>query len=112
MHTTLLLIGALLLAGCSADMVVGPGSDSRSVYGPVNQASQPGIIKYLNEGAASVRAARRENAYHQMYNACAGKYKIIQEGPKSEGGVVVPAGHAALFSESEYMYIEFECIAG
>ena len=67
-----------------------------SPYAPVNEASLPGIIRYLNEGARPVKEARRNDAYRHMHEACGGKYKILREGPRSEGGVIVPAGNVAL----------------
>src|SRR5690349_10140380 len=64
---------------CRAHMVSAPGGDSE--YGPVNQASRGGVIKYKNSGLAANK--RRENAYRQMYKACGGYYRIDAEGPRS-----------------------------
>lgn len=105
----LLFLCTLLLTGCTATMVVKPGMSTHSKYAPVNESSRGGIVKYLNQGAASVVAKRRENAYRQMYEACGGAYRIVAEGPKAEGGVVVPAGNMLMFASQQYIYIQFEC---
>lgn len=105
-----LLAGMIFLTGCAAQMVVNPGAQSNSPYAPVNEASLPGIIRYLNEGARPVKESRRNDAYRQMHEACGGKYRILREGPRSEGGVIVPTGNSALYAESQYIYIEFECV--
>ncbi len=91
-------------------MVVRPGKVSQSMYAPVNESSRRGIIKYLNQGAASVIAKRREDAYRQMHQACGGKYRIIAEGPQLEGGAVVPVGNMMMYAPQQYIYIEFERI--
>lgn len=100
----------IFLAGCTASMVVNPGKTNRSEYAPVNESSRRGVVKYLNQGAQSVIAQRRENAYKQMCQACGGKYRIIAEGPKLEGGSVVPVGNMMMYTPQQYIYIEFECI--
>lgn len=107
----LMVLSVVLLSGCSASMVVRPGANSTSKYAPVNEAGRPGIVKYLNEGARSVKEARREDAYKQMYDACGGDYKIVAEGPRAEGSVIVPAGYGAITADSQYLYIQFECVS-
>lgn len=109
-RTSYLIVLAATLAGCRASMVVSPGRSSTSAYAPVNEAKRPGIIKYLNEGVQAVRTARRENAYQQMYEACGGAYRITQEGSHAEGGAVIPVGNMAIYDESQYLYIAFECV--
>jgi hypothetical protein len=106
-----MVFSAILLSGCSADMVVRPGGGSASQYAPVNESSRPGIVKYLNEGAQSVKEARRQDAYKQMHNACGGDYKIVAEGPRAEGSAIVPAGYGAITADSQYLYIQFECVS-
>jgi hypothetical protein len=108
--TVSLLPGMIFLIGCAAQMVVNPGSQADSPYSPINEASRPGIIRYLSEGAQPVKEARRNDAYRKMYEACGGKYRILREGSRSEGGVVVPTGSGALYADSQYIYIEFECV--
>ena len=108
----LALMAVPWVASCSARMVAAPGGGPPSPYGPVNQASRGGTVKYLNQGIAPVRNARREDAYRQMYNACGGYYRIDSEGPHSEGGRVVRDGSGGVDVESyEYWYIQFSCVA-
>jgi len=97
------------LVGCSAKMVINP-NQSNSPYAPINETYRLGLIKYLNQGAQPVRDARRDDAYRQMFQACNGKYNIIREGPRSEGGVIIPVGNASMYSNTQYIYIEFMCI--
>lgn len=100
---------AVLALGCSASMVNPPGGATGSPNAPVNEAARPGLVKYLNQGAGSVIAARREDAYKQMHSACRGSYRIDAEGPRAEGGMVVPVGEGAVWSSTEYWYIQFSC---
>lgn len=105
------VLSALLLSGCAAKMVVDPGSDLGSRYAPVNEGTRPGMIRYLNEGVQAVRKKRRDDAYKKMYNSCDGSYKIISEGSQSSGGAIIPMGAGAIYSDSQYIYIQFECVA-
>lgn len=105
-----IFVVAITLTACTAQMVSSPGMASSSPYAPVNEVSRGGIVKYLNDGAAFVKKQRRENAYKQMHSICSGKYRIDTEGPKSEGGAVMPTGAGALWFESQYWYIQFSCI--
>jgi hypothetical protein len=93
-------------------MVNSPGASSLpSAYAPVNEQSRPGLIKYLNQGAASVIAKRREDAYRQMYEACGGRYNIDAEGPVGGEGYIMPmTGGGYLTAQSEYWGISFSCL--
>lgn len=99
----------LLLAGCSAEMVNAPGAQGMA-YAPVNEASRGGVIRYLNQGADSVIASRRQDAYKQMSGSCGGSYRIDAEGPQARGGYVVPAGNMLMMGTTEYWYIQFSCV--
>lgn len=103
-------IAVALSFGCSASMVSRPGSTTPNPNAPVNEASRPGVVKYNNGGLASIRQSRRNDAYRQMHEACGGPYRIDAEGPRVEGGVVVPAGDAVVVSDTEYWYIQFSCV--
>jgi hypothetical protein len=106
------VICVLVLVGCGAHMVSSPGATSRSPYAPVNEKSRGGIIKYSNRGLPSLRQARREDAYRQMYTACGGYYNIDAEGPRSEGGQVYGDGQGGItYSSYEYLYIQFSCVS-
>lgn len=76
------------LAGCTAQMV-SPARSSGSSYAPTNEASRHGLVKYLSDGAGFVVKKRRDNAYKQMSENCGGPYRIVAEGQRVEGGVVV-----------------------
>lgn len=98
------------VAGCSASMVQRPGSLVSDPNAPVNEATRPGVIRYLNEGIGAVREKRRADAYAQMRKACAGPYRIDAEGPRMEGAVVVHDGDTSAILESQYWYIQFSCV--
>lgn len=109
-HMPILALALATLA-CSAKMVSTPGTGSApSPYAPVNEATRGGVIKYLNAGVSSIRQKRRDDAYKQMFDACAGRYRIDAEGPRTEGAMVVPAGNGAAVIDSQYWYIQFSCI--
>jgi hypothetical protein len=103
-------VSLAMLGGCHASMVTPPGSTNPVANAPVNEASRGGVIKYSNEGAAFVRQKRREDAYKRMSEACGGKYRIDSEGPRVDGGVVLPVGDAAIAATSEAWYIQFSCV--
>jgi len=105
----LLLFLFLVLLGCSASNVIKPGN-TNSKYAPQNERNRTGVVKYLNQGASFVRESRREDAYKQMHNNCNGKYNIVNEGVRSEGGTIIPIGNTAMYAASQYMYIEYICI--
>lgn len=104
-----ILTTILLLTSCSAKMVVKPG-DTSNKYAPINEESRPGIIRYLNEGVASVKKARRDDAYRKMYEICSGKYKIVSEGAANKQQISTNAYSGVVSGNSEYIYIHFECI--
>jgi hypothetical protein len=103
-------VASLMLAGCGATMVNRPGAASGSEFAPVNEAQRPGMVSYLNQGLGAIVRARRENAYKQMHDACAGPYRIDGEGPHSSGGVITPVGSSAVITQSQYWFIQFSCI--
>jgi len=103
-------LGAVLLCGCSASQVIKPGTTPTSEYAPENERARNGIVKYVSAGSDSVIKARRENAYKIMYESCGGKYKIVNESLKSEGGMISAYGSSAFYSDTQYVYIEYQCI--
>lgn len=105
----ILVLVALMVVGCGADMVNSPGR-SGLAYGPVNEAQRSGVVRYLNQGADFVIQDRRQDAYAQMYKACDGRYRIDAEGPQVRGGYVVPAGGMLVAGTTEYWYIQFSCV--
>lgn len=132
-HAMLVLI-SVATTGCTAQMV-NPAGATGSRYAPTNDSQRPGLIKYLVDGASFVVKKRRENAYKQMFQSCRGPYRIVAEGQRVEGGVVlsntVASGSATArtsgqktevtaegksstitsASEAHYWYIQYECAA-
>ncbi len=101
----------VVASGCSATMVSAPGrARAPSAYAPVNDSVQPGLVRYLNQGASSVVNTRREDAYKQMYTSCGGAYRIDAEGPQSDGAAVIPTATGAYIAPSQYWYIQFSCV--
>jgi len=114
MHSlTGICILVLLTVSCGAQMVSRPGAVGRAgtKYAPINEAevSRSGVIKYLNEGDDYFKVKRRDDAYKQMYESCGGSYHIDSEGPRVEGGTVVPIGDISVVTTSQYWYIQFSC---
>jgi hypothetical protein len=108
-----LLVFCLGSVACTATMVNLPGgSAKRSAYAPVNEAApMAGLIKYSRQGAESALKARRQDAYRQMFDACAGSYRIEAEGPKQEGGLVVPVTEGAAAAPAQgHWFIQFTCV--
>lgn len=107
MKTLFFSLAVIALSGCAAQMIDGP---TDSVYAPLNEASRPKTIRYLNQGAGFVIDARREDAYKQMYATCNRRYKIVSEGPRQSGGVAIASGNSTIYESSEYWYITFTCV--
>jgi hypothetical protein len=109
----LILTAAAMLSGCVSATMVNTRGDSASQYAPVNEKSNPGgVVKYLNQGAKSVRKSRREAAYKQMYEYCNGAYQIASEGERLQDGasMVIPAAFPGVIHDQEkWWYIDFEC---
>lgn len=89
-------------------MISAPGA-SGSAFAPVNEASLPGVVRYSAKGIKPIVNARREAAYKKMFETCNGKYRIVGESSDSNGGVIVPVGNMAAYSENKHIYIHFEC---
>lgn len=109
MRSILLAVVFLAGMGCRAHMVSQPGSGM--AYGPVNESSRPGTIRYLNRGLPAVREARRQDAYQQMYSACRGYYRIDGEGPQATGYTTIQAtNYGATAHTSEWWVIQYSCV--
>ncbi|MFZ5316492.1 hypothetical protein ACOY7N_21010 [Enterobacter asburiae] len=109
MKAVFLFFMMFLLTSCSASTVVPAGA--KSAYGPVNESSLVGIVKYLNSGADFVINSRRNDAYKQMFTACSGKYKILEEGSKNDGYSVYQTDNSAAISGIDYWYIKYACVS-
>lgn len=65
-----------------------------------------GVVKYYHEGYESIVASRKEDAFKRMSDNCKGKYKVLEEGSKEEGGIVT----YGVFIPSQAWYISYECL--
>lgn len=102
-----ILVSSSLIIGCSAQMLVSPNEK----YGPTD-GEKTGRIRYLAEGASSVINARRNNALKQMYEACNGHYKILED--TSSDKLIASSSYSGLngsgfVGNMEYVYIRFKC---
>lgn len=106
-----LLLSSVL--GCARAYVATETRKTDSAYAPINEKNG-GTVLYLNEGMASVKKRRRQNAYEKMFKSCNGPYKIVNEHTtnKQEASFSVPAGFPGTRYESnqDYVYIDFECV--
>jgi len=75
------LAASLAVSACGATMVNAPGH--AGAYAPVNDADRVGVIKFRDDDL--LREKRRQDAYKQMYQACGGKYAIVDEGESIDG---------------------------
>jgi hypothetical protein len=104
------LLPLVLLTACAASMV-SSAKPSDSPDAPINERTRTGVVKYLNDGAGFVKSKRREDAYKKMHESCGGPYRIVAEGPKEEGGVVVAtSSETAALLESHFWYIQYACV--
>jgi len=109
------VLAGALLCGCSASMVTPPGGAGTMQNAPVNEATRPGVVRYLNEGASAIIKKRRQDAYNQMTKACRGPYAIDSESEKEDGGsttdiTATRRGVQANTYTSKYWYIAFHCV--
>lgn len=97
-----------LLNGCaSAEWV---NKKVVSEFGPLNDSSKSGSIRYLNQGYSGIITARREDAYLKMYEYCNKKYKIINEQEQYDGAAAAPVFGIWASSPIKYWVINFECV--
>lgn len=107
MKTVLIgLVAAFMLSGCGAHMQT--TTRKSTPYAPTNEV-RGGTVSYLDQGASSVRAKRRESAYKQMHDYCQGDYKIVSEAAGSEGGTAIPVGGMLVYGQERKAEIKFEC---
>lgn len=97
----------------TATIVKEPGTSSiPSEYAPLNkQDDLYGIVSYLDEGAQSVRDARRENAFKKMYESCEGKYLLLEEGNSESNPMFSTYGNTTFTTTSTTVFLKFECVS-
>lgn len=92
-------------------MVQSPGNQNQSKYAAVNEAERSGTVRYLNDGAGFIVKARKNKAQKKMWEACSGKYEIIQEGERQSGAVATSlTATTAIATPMNYWYVEFRCV--
>lgn len=106
MKTGMVVVAALVLSGCAAQMMQSSGE---SAYAPIDERSG-GQVRYLAAGIPPVQKSRREDAYRQMHEKCDGRYRIVSESSESAGAIVQPVGNAAMVHAGSWRYINFECV--
>lgn len=106
------MIGLLLLAalgsGCAAHMLETHG-DAVQLFG--EKPRRGGTIRYLSNGPAAFKRARRADAEKQMRKFCSGGYTVTAEGPRSKFGAAMPVASKVSFEMDEYWYASFDCAA-
>jgi hypothetical protein len=103
----------LALAGCGAQSVRRPILVEDSPYAPLNNyAAKDGVVKYANEGIGAIVSARREAAYKEMFDACGGRYEILEETDGHEGAVATSIGASAVAVPVGMHYIRYRCASG
>lgn len=107
------ILSLLILQGCVSAEMVRDVDDSHDEYAPADAATnKQGVVRYLNQGYYSVIQDRRKQAYRAAYESCAGKWKIVSEGPRGSGATMHVKTHQNMgFSQTdEYWYINFQCV--
>lgn len=105
------LLLALVLAGCKAHMLETRG-DTVRLFGSPEKPGKGGVIRYLANGPAAFKNARKADAERQMRRFCGGAYTVTAEGPRSKFGSKMPIGGKASFEMDEYWYVAFDCAEG
>lgn len=118
---TAIAVSMFSLSGCltTANLVKAPyEANSDSKYAPESEkrANGIGVVNYLNEGISSIRKARREDAYKKAFQACGGKYEILDERSNYTDPMYVTSQSSyssdtynTYSVQSEYRYIYFKC---
>lgn len=109
MKSTLpLLLAVAFLAGCKAHMLETRGDKLQLFKTGQEKPGKGGVIRFLANGPAAFKKARRADAESQMKRFC-GEYVVTAEGPRSKFGASMPVGAKASFELDEYWYIAFDC---
>lgn len=111
MKRTAPLLLALVLAGCKAHMLETRG-DTVQLFGGPEKPGKGGVIRYLSNGPAAFKKARKADAERQMERFCSGAYTVTAEGPRSKFGAKMPTGPKVSFEMDEYWYVAFDCAEG
>jgi hypothetical protein len=99
---------AAFCAGCKAHMMETRG-DLRLARSGLEKPDRGGVIRYLANGPASFKTARRADAEKQMRKFCGGPFTITAEGPRSKFGAAMPVASKVSLGLDEYWYVAFDC---
>lgn len=114
-------VAIISLSGCltTANLIKAPNqANTDSKYAPESEkrANGIGVVNYLNEGILSIRNARREDAYKKAFEACDGKYEILDERSNYTDPMYITSQSSyssdtynTYSVQSEYRYIYFRC---
>jgi hypothetical protein len=89
-----------------------PGGGPGAANAPVNQEKLHGVVSYLASDDPALAAARRQDAYKLMADACAGKYKLAAEVLINDGAETVYTGNvAATTTLIKRDSLSFDCLS-
>ncbi|MGE3608026.1 MAG: hypothetical protein AB7I27_00460 [Bacteriovoracaceae bacterium] len=110
MKLVLIIMSAIMLTSCATSTMIQNPRDVPK-YAPKGY-KQTGSVKYLNQGADSVIADRRNDAFKQMYESCNGDYRVISESNQATTRTISSNGYGGLnaYDGNHYMFIDFECV--
>lgn len=103
------LLLAVLGAGCKAHMMETHGDKIQLLKTGQEKSGRGGVLRYLKNGPAAFKSARRSDAESQMKKFCSGAYTITAEGPRSKVGASMPIGGKVSIEFDEYQYVAFQC---
>jgi hypothetical protein len=99
-----LLLSTLL---CVAPLLLNASDDQ---YAPINQESLTKTISYHLSPLGFVNAGRRKSAYKSMWQACGGKYEIVQEYDTLRGAIGSQFGNNGFATALKSHVIEYRCV--
>lgn len=101
-----IIITMLLVCSCAAQMVSRP---TVSQYAPAGHRPT-GEIRYLNDGSSDIITRRRDDAYKQMYEACNGRYEIVNEARTQDGQAYYAVMGSIQQWGQNYIVMRFQCL--
>ena len=98
-----------LSAGCRAHMLETYGDSIVLIKTGREKPGKGGAIRWLANGPAAFKKARRADAERQMRRFCGGDYEITAEGPRSKFGAEMPIGNKVAVELDQWWYAAFRC---
>lgn len=109
MKRTIILLLMAAGSGCAAHMMETHGDKVQLFKTGQEKPGRGGVIRYLSNGPAAFKRARRADADKQMETFCSGGHTITAEGPRSKFGAAMPIGDKVSVEVDQYWYVAFEC---